>query len=326
LKIKRSNWYAITFKGKNMTVSTGEDRKLHNRAFLGVTLMIIGLALYPLSDAFIKHLVGTYSVPQTTFLRAITRLVPLLIATFFQGGLKNVLATNHPKRHLIRLSINLLYTYCFMFAFSMGSLTDIYTLSYTSPLFMILLSAIMLKESIGRERWIAVGIGMLGVIVVVTMRNGSNVFEIASILVLCGTFLGALNKILMRRLASTEHSLAIAIYPNIMMILVTSPFLASVWKSMPWEHWCLFAIVGIITAGGQYLVAQALRFAQGSTLAPIDYSTFFWVVALDYFWWQKTVELYTIIGAAIIVGSNFYILYCTRRDEARKKSIASTTE
>jgi len=306
-----------------MTVSTGEDRKLHNRAFLGVVLMIIGLALYPLSDAFIKHLIGTYSVPQTTFLRAITRLVPLIIATFFQGGLKNVLATNHPRRHLIRLSVNLLYTYCFMFAFSMGSLTDVYTLSYTSPLFMILLSAILLKERIGFERWIAVGFGMIGVSVVVIMRNGSNVFELAAILVLIGTFLGALNKILMRRLASTEHSLAIAIYPNIMMILVTSPFLIHTWKSMPWEHWGLFAIVGIITATGQYLMAQALRFAQGSTLAPIDYSTFFWVVALDYLWWQKTVELYTIIGAAIIVGSNFYILYCTRKNETKKASLES---
>ena len=304
-----------------MTISTGEDRKLHNRAFLGLALMIIGLALYPLSDAFVKHLMGTYSVPQTTFLRAVTRLVPLLIATFFQGGLKKVLVTDHPKRHLIRLSVNLLYTYCFMFAFSMCSLTVVYTLSYTSSLFMIFLSAILLKESVGRERWIAVGIGLIGVIV--AMRPGSNVFEAASILVLCGAFLGALNKILMRRLASTEHSLAITIYPNIMMILVTTPFLITTWKSMPLEHWGLFAVVGIITAGAQYLIAQALRFAQGSTLASIDYSTFFWVVALDYFWWQKTVEFYTIIGAAIIVGSNIYILYCTRRDEARKKSLAA---
>jgi drug/metabolite transporter (DMT)-like permease len=182
---------------------------------------------------------------------------------------------------------------------------------------MILLSAIILKESVGRERWIAVAVGMFGVLI--AMRPGSSVFELAAILVLCGTFLGALNKILMRRLAATEHSLAITIYPNIMMILVTAPFLINNWKSMPWEHWYLFAVVGVITAAGQYLIAQALRYAQGSTLASIDYSTFFWVVALDFFWWNKVVDPYTLIGAAIIVGSNFYILYCTRRDEARKK-------
>ncbi|MBF8263234.1 MAG: hypothetical protein HW387_899 [Parachlamydiales bacterium] len=308
-----------------MNILAGADRKLHNRAFLGVMMMVIGLALYPLSDAFIKHLMGTYSVPQTTFLRAITRLVPLLIATFFQGGIKRVLATNHPKQHLIRLTVNLIYTYCFMYAVSLGSLTVIYTLSYTSSFFMIFLSAVMLKETIGKERWIAVGVGMVGVLI--AMRPGSNVFELAAILVLVGTFLGALNKILMRRLAATEHSLAITIYPNIMMILVTFPlfFISTPWKSMPLEHWGLFAIVGVITAAAQYLIAQALRFAQGSMLAPIDYSTFFWVVALDFFWWQKTVEPYTLIGAAIIVGSNFYILYCSRRDEAKKQRVSAAS-
>ena len=307
---------------KSAEKDTEQNRKHQNRAVLGIILMIVGLSLYPLSDAFVKHLMGTYSVPQTTFLRAVTRLAPLLIATFFHGGLRKVLYTDHPRRHFFRLGVNLVYTYAFMFAFSMGSLTSIYTLSYTSPFFMIILSAIMLKETISWEKWAAVGVGMIGVII--AMRPGSSVFEIASILVLLGTFLGALNKILMRRLTSTDHSLAIAIYPNLMMIIVTFPFLINSWKSMPWEHWGIFAIVGTITAAGQYCIAQALRYAQGSTLAPIDYSTFFWVVLLDYVWWNKTLENYTIIGAAVIVGSNFYILYRTRREEALKKAAAAS--
>lgn len=297
-----------------------DDRKLHNKALLGISLMISGLALYALSDACIKHLMGTYAFHQTAFLRAIGRAIPLLIATFFQGGLRQVLRTDHPKSHFIRLAVNLAYTSCFIAAMSMGSLTVIYTLSYTSPFFMIILSAVMLKEAVGRERWIAVGIGMIGVLI--AMRPGTDVFESTAILVLIGTFLGALNKIFMRRLAATDHSLAIAIYPNLMMIVVMFPFLLKTWQPMPLEHWILFAIVGAIAATGQYVIAQALRFAQGSTLAPIDYSSFFWVVALDYFWWQKTVELHTIIGAAIIVGSNLFILYSTRREEAKRRAAA----
>ncbi len=300
------------------------DRRLQNRAVLGVLLMIAGLALYPLSDAFVKHLMGTYSVKQTTFLRAITRLVPLFIATFFQGGPLRVLSTKYPTRHLFRLGVNLCYTYAFMYAFSMGSLTVIYTLSYTSPFFMIVLSALMLKEAVGKERWVAVGIGMIGVII--AMRPGSNMFELAAILVLFGTFLGALNKILMRRLAETEHSLAIAIYPNIVMIALTFPFLINSWQPMPWAHWGLFAIVGALTAAGQYAIAQSLRFAQASTLAPVDYSTFFWVVALDFFWWHKSPDRYTLIGAAVIVASNLYILYYTRRQEAAKKAAAAALQ
>lgn len=299
-----------------MTATT--DRKLQNRALLGVCLMIGGMALYPLSDAFIKHLMGTYSVPQTMFLRSITRLLPLVIAMLFQGGAKHVLRTQHPWQHAIRLIVSLAYTGTFMYAFSLSSLTVIYTVSYTSPFFMILLSAIMLKERVSWERWAAVAVGMMGVCI--AMRPGSNMFEVAAILVLFGTFLGALNKILMRRLAATEHSLAIAIYPNITMICITVPLILWMgsWKPMPWEHWGLFAIVGVITAAGQYAIAQSLRFAQASVLAPIDYSTFFWVVSLDYIWWHKSPDAYMLIGAAVIVGSNLYILYRTRREDVKK--------
>ena len=295
----------------------GADRQLQNRALLGVLLMIAGLALYPLSDAFIKHLMGVYSVPQTTLLRALTRLLPLLAATFFQGGPSRILATQHPGRHAIRLLVNLAYTLSFMYAVSLGSLTVVYTIGYTSPFFMILLSAFILKERVGYDRWAAVGLGMVGVII--AMKPGTGMFQWIAILVLAGTFLGALNKILMRRLAETEHSLAIAIYPNLVMILCMLPLVYTAWQAMPWTHWGLFAIVGALTALGQYSIAQALRYTQASVLAPIDYSSFFWVVALDFFWWARPPDLSTLIGAATIVGSNLFILYRARKEAVRAK-------
>jgi len=297
-------------------MSTNSARQLHNRAPLGIVLMIAALALYAISDAFIKHLMGTYSVNQTTFLRAATRMVPLGIAIFFHGGARHVFQTNHLWRHSVRLLVNLGSTYAFMFAFKVSSLTAIYTIGYTSPLFMIILSALLLKESASRDQWIAIAFGMCGVLIAI--QPGSNVFEWASIIVLLGAFLAALNKILMRRLAQTEHSLAIAIYPNIVMILATLPFILGSWNSMPWSHWALFAFVGTLAALAQYSIAQAVRFTRGSTLAPIDYSTYFWVVFLDFFCWSEIPKSCMVVGAAIIVCSNLYILYKTRREETLK--------
>ncbi|HAB99519.1 MAG TPA: hypothetical protein DCE71_06840 [Parachlamydiales bacterium] len=296
-----------------MTQARESNRSLQDRAFMGVSAMCLALICYALSDACLKHLMSSYAAKQTMFLRALTRLIPLLVAVYFQGGVKKVLSTSHPARHAVRLGVNLVYTCSFMLAMSMGSLTEVYTLSYTSPFFMILLSAIMLKEKVSWHRWAAVALGMLGV--VIATRPGSGVMEWTALLVLLGAFLGSLNKILMRRLAETEHSLSIAIYPNLTMILFTLPFLFTIWTPMPWTHWALFLLVGAITAFGQYLIAQALRFAQASLLAPIDYSSFFWVVALDFFWWQKIVDLNTVLGAAIIVASNLYILRCTKKEQ-----------
>jgi len=305
-----------------MSSANPESRTLQNKALLGVFLMLGGLALYALSDAFIKQLMGTYSVQQATFLRAFTRLIPLLIAAFMQGQARAVFKTEHPKRHLARLAVNLAYTYSFMYAFSIASLTTVYTLAYTSPFFMVLLSAWMLKEKVSLGKWAAVGVGMIGV--VVAMRPGTGVFEMAALVVLAGAFLGSLNKILMRRLAATEHSLAIAIYPNVAMMLVLSPFLLTTWQSISLHDWGFLAIVGVITATGQYAIAHSLRFAQGSTLAPLDYSSFFWVVMLDFFWWNNIPDLYKVAGAAIIVASNLYILYRSRQEQAVQKAAVTT--
>lgn len=318
-----------------MSFQQSADRMLHNRALLGVGLMMLGLALYPLSDAFVKHLMGTYSVCQATLLRAAARLVPLLAATFFHGGPARVLYSEHPSRHLRRLAVNLVYTFSFMIAFSLASLTTVYTFGFTSPFFMIILGALMLKERVTLDRWIAVGVGMAGIVLAVD--PDSTILESAALLVLFATFLGALNKIMMRKLASTDHSLAITIYPNCVMIVAIGvlalityaapgalpPCLALIWKPMPWSHWGLFAIVGVLTAAAHYAIAQSLRFAQASTLAPIDYSSLLWVMALDYGWWNQAPEDRTLLGAAVIIGSNLYILYRTRKEEAAKKVIAA---
>jgi drug/metabolite transporter (DMT)-like permease len=297
------------------------SRSLQDKPFLGMFLKLLGIALYPLSDAFVKHFIEIYSVPQATFLRALVRMMPLLILVFFQGGFKHVFSPQQSKLHIVRLLINVASTFCFMYAFSSASLTTVYTLGYTTPIFMLILSALLLKESLKFQKWITIGVGLITV--ALGIHPGSDIFEIAALLVLSASFLAALNKVLIRRLASTEHSLAIAIYPNILIMLMISPFLffAGHWQPLPLFHWGVFALIGAITAIGQYAIAQALRFAQASILAPADYSSFFWVVIIDLLWWGKSPDKYTLTSAAIIMISTFFLLYKTKREELIKKPI-----
>lgn len=283
---------------------------------LGILLMLFGLALYPITDAFLKHLMSMYSVPQTTFLRSFTRVIPLFIFASCKGNPLKALITHYPGRHAVRLLVNMLYTYSFMVAFSMTSLTNIYTLSYTSPIFVVLLSAFFLKEKIDSSRWLAVGLGLVGV--VVAIRPGCQVFEWASLIVLGGTLLSALNKILMRRLSKTETTLTITIFPNLAMMLVLLPVVVGSWKPMEWSHWLTFILVGGLTASAQYAIAAALKYAEASMLAPIDYSSFFWVVMLDACVWNVMPDSWTISGALIIVLSNLYILFRSQREARRK--------
>jgi len=295
------------------------SRKWSHRPFAGIALMLLGIALYACSDACIKYLIGCYSVHQTTFLRALSRLIPLLCLLFFQKNIGHVFRTNQKLRHAIRLAINLGYTYTFMLSFSLTSLTNVYTISYTSSFFIILLGALFLKEKVSKEKWIAVAIGMVGICI--ALQPGLDLFQKGGWIVLIGTSLGALNKVYMRRLAKTEHTLAITIYPNLLMLFVSAPFLFSRWIPLPWQDIGLFALVGALTAAGQYSVAQALRYAKASSLAPIDYSSFVWVILLDFSFFSLIPHLYTLIGTSIIIASNVYLVHITSKEEKKQKKI-----
>lgn len=287
----------------------------HDRPSLGILLMLIGLALYTFSDALIKALLGNggYSVQQVTILRSGIRALLLFATICTHANPVQLLKTKQLKLFALRLAISLTYTYIFMYAFSVTNLTNIYTLSYTSALFMTILGALLLSESVSFKRWLAVCSGMVGVLIAIHPDSSS--FDMASLIVLMGTFLGALNKILMRKLSTTDHSLTIALYPNILMVFVTVPFLWGDWQPMPWAHWGLFATVGLLSAGGQYAIAQALRYAQVSILAPADYSTLFWTILIDYIWWRLPGPM-TLTGAVIIIASNLYILRLSKLEKA----------
>lgn len=290
-------------------------RSWRHKPFWGIALMLAGIACYVFSDNFVKYLMGTYSVPQTTFLRALSRLIPLSTLLFFQKDWRYVFQTEQKKRHLLRLLVNLAYTYSFMFSFSLTSLTTVYTVSYTSSFFMILMGTLLLKEKVSKEKWIAVVIGMTGI--GIALRPGLDAFQIGTFVVLLGTCLAALNKILLRRLTQTEHTLAITLYPNIAMLLVSFPLLIGRWTPLVWQDILLFSAVGVLTSGGQYAVAQSLRFAKASSLAPVDYSGFFWVILLDVVCRGEIPEIFTLVGVSIIIGSNLYLLYHTGKEERK---------
>ena len=283
--------------------------------------MIVSVSLFPLSDACLKYLLHTYSVEQTAFLRALIRFLFLCLPSFFyKAPWKSFYSTKRPILHAGRIIASIVSTYCFMAACRKGSLTLIYTLGYTTPFFVVLLSALFFKERVSVLQWIVVFIGMVGVSVALqsTLFLQGALLE-PVLLVLLGTFCAAVNKLSMRKLAETEESLTIALYPNIATILLFLPFLMTSWQSMPFMDWALFGAVGLALGVAQFLIAFSLRCASPSLLAPIDYTSFVWVVLIDTCIWERIPDAWTAVGASIIIVSNLVLF--SRSQQCQKKSI-----
>ncbi|MDR0406955.1 MAG: DMT family transporter [Holosporales bacterium] len=284
---------------------------ISQRTLYGTLWTLLGLMLYVFSDAFIKHITSLYSVHQVTFLRALVRLVPLLIYSVARNGVSD-LKTHYPGFHAVRLCVNFISTYAVIYVMARESLVIVYVIYYTMPLFIVLFGKFFLKERVSGKQWWAVLMGFMGVIVTI-QPTAMTITPLSLIVMSIGIVSAALNKTLMRRLTETESSLTIALYPNISMIVLLAPFVLSSWQPLEWSHWGAFSLMGCIVAFAQYAIIHALRFAPVSTLASLDYTTFVWGMCFDIILWGTLPKISIIIGTLIIIWSNFLILRVKRK-------------
>jgi len=281
------------------------SRTWQDRATLGIYVIILGQFLHVTGGIFEKMLLGVYPVPQMTFIRSLLRLAFLATLLIKQKEIKSVFSMKQPLCNLLRIGTYVAYNYCMLYALSLSTLTASCSLLSATPFFTLLLSAWILKEKISKYKWIALSIATIGVGIAVRSSSG---FEWVFLVILCGALIGSLNRILIRKLVATEHSLTIAITGNAALALLLVPFIFMDWLPVSWGDLGFFAIAAFLTAMGQYATVQALRFAQPSTLAPFDYTSIIWAALFDFFIWDVIPSSYFVLGIVIIVASNLYLI------------------
>lgn len=271
--------------------------------------MISGIILYTLSDVFIKELLSKYPVSEIAFIRAILRGLPILILILLKDT--SLLFSKRYDLHLVRVLFGSASTLFFIMSLEYGGMTNVYVIGYSASLFIVLFSSIFLKEKIGINRCLPVLLGMFGVYLAMLPRFDKlvNIYVLAPLL---GVICGAMNRVTIKKLSTTEHPLTITLYVNIGMFFI-SLLCTTDWKPVTNDSILPFLIMGLLALISQYLIALAIKKADASFLAHCDYSSFVIVVILDILYWKKNPELNVIIGAIIIIISNVMVIYKERR-------------
>lgn len=274
----------------------------------GIYLMISGIVLYTLSDVFIKTLLIEYPVSEVAFIRSILRGLPIFVMILIKD--KNLLFSKRYDMHIVRVLFGSASTIFFIMSLEYGGMTNVYTIGYSCSLFIVLFSSIFLKEKIGLGRSGPVLMGMFGVYLAMKPRFEliTNVYLLAPLL---GVICGAMNRIVMKKLSSTDHPLTIMLYVNVGLFFM-SLTCCSDWKPITESSIKTFLIMGALALLSQHLIAWAIKKADASLLAHCDYSSFVIVVLLDIFYWDKAPDIDVILGAAIIIVSNILVIYRER--------------
>jgi drug/metabolite transporter (DMT)-like permease len=276
-------------------------RNLPGRAIaymLGASFLIIVL------DTAVKWLAKSYSPLQIGFLRYIVGLmVSSGIAT--RAGGMGTLRTRRVGGHLLRSALNLATMLTFYYALRLLPLADCIAIGFAAPLFATALAGPMLGEHVGLRRWLAVGFGFLGVLLVV-QPSGSGV-NFGAGLALLSSLCWALTMITSRQISSTESSHTILFYYSLAVVGVLGAAMPSTWVQPAPIDWLWFALAGVAGSFGQFCYNQAFRYGEASLTSPFDYVGLVWATLFGFVIFGDIPSWLVMAGAACIIASSLYI-------------------
>ena len=283
----------------------------------GALLALLAFAAFSTHDAFIKDLAARYSPVQIVFCIALFSF-PLILLMLARDPVSDTLLPRNPGWMVARAASAALSGLMGFYAFSVLPMAQTYALLFAMPLLITVMAIPLLGERVGLRRALAVIVGLAGVMVV--LRPGSADLSLGHLAALGAAVAGALTSVIARKIGGVERVSVMLLYAmmgNFLLMLLLMPF---VYVPMPGADVLRMAAIAILAFFAMQLIILAYRRAEAVVVAPMQYSQIVWAVIFGALFFDELPDLYTIIGAGIVIASGVYIVL----REARAK-VSDTT-
>jgi len=263
--------------------------------------------LFSIGDACTKFVAQKFHFSQIVFTNCTVIITFMVIYGAMWRG-RAAFAVRNMKWVLIRAALSVVVGILNILSLPHITLTTFYTLVFTSPFWVAILSSFFLREKMEKEKIIVI---LLCFCVILFMfRPGSGMFNIWSFCVLGGAFLYSASMIVMRYLGPHESRTMIIISGSVLSILAILPFLPFHFIMPSLKDLGVFLVMGSVSAVGIMCVAFGFQTApSASTVAPYHYSQMIWGALLGYFLFEEVPEKSTMMGASVIIGAGLYLIW-----------------
>lgn len=308
---------------------------MRSPSFIGILCLVTGIAVFSIQDLILKLLSGSYPLHEAMVFRSLAAIPFMLAITRVSDGSLSILFSRRWPAMLGRGLLNFLAYTAYYLALAALPMATTVALYFTAPLIIVLLSVVILHEKVSAPRWIALGLGFVGVVIMV--RPGAALFDWAALLpIFCGGAY-AVSMIMARTMGARDSAVAMAFWGN-NAFLICAALLSLVFGSGHFAHagihpslaflvrgWVvptppdafLMAACGLIAAVGLTLLTQAYRIGQSSVVAPFEFTFAFWGILWGWLFWGTLPDGLGWLGIAIIIASGLYVL---RAEEAAAPS------
>ncbi|WP_417725249.1 DMT family transporter [Salipiger sp.] len=286
----------------------------------GIILMAAGFFAFGVTDMLAKLLTSELHPFQIVWFRQLGLLAGVLVLLSVKGF--HVLRTPHPVLQITRGAAAVTSACLFIFALRYVPLADATAVTFIAPFIVTILGAVLLREPVGIRRWLAVGAGFIGMLIVI--RPGAGVFHPAIFFVVLAAFVFSARQLLSRMVSGDDSIATTVSYTSITAALLISIPLPFVWVTP--DHASTYLLAFGMTVGaalGESLIIRALDVAQAVVVTPVHYSLIIWGTLYGYIVFADLPDAWTFLGCAIIVASGLYTLNRERIAARRKKADAA---
>lgn len=268
--------------------------------------MALAVFMFALMDTVMKLLTVRYPAIQVAALRSLTSLPLVAVYVGLRVGYRDIFKIRWPL-HLLRAVLGIAMLTFFAFGIRKLSLAEAYTIFFVSPAIITGLSVWFLKERVGAARWIAIAVGLGGVLVVLR-PSGAGFLTIGGLAILGAAVMYAISAITVGILARTDRNEHMVFWLMVMVAIGASALAAPGWVALSMADLPLLAALSLTGFIGQLAITEAFAKGEASSVAPFEYTALAWAVGLDWLLWQTLPDGFTMLGATIIIGSGLYLL------------------
>jgi S-adenosylmethionine uptake transporter len=271
----------------------------------GALFALTAFAVYSTHDVVVKALGGAYSPFQIVFFSTLFGF-PIVTVMLMRDPVDGNLRPRHPWWTLLRTAAAVVSVASAFYAFSALPMAETYAIIFAAPLLITLLAIPILGESVGWRRSLAVGAGLVGVLVV--LRPGATAFTAGHLAALAAAVCSAVAAVIVRKIGSEERSAVLLLYPMMANFLVMGCAMPFVYQPMPPLHLGGTVMIAALGFCGALCHIAAYRAGSAVVVAPMQYSQILWAVVYGFAFFDETPDRTTAIGAAIIIASGIYVV------------------
>ncbi|AZV79683.1 DMT family transporter [Parasedimentitalea marina] len=293
------------------TATAAKAQRQTNNVSLGVMLMIGATVVFALQDGISRHLAGTYNTYMVVMVRYwFFAAFVVFLAMRAPGGVRATARTDQLGLQILRGVLLAGEIVVAVYGFTILGLIESQAVFICYPLLVAALSGPVLGESVGWRRWMAIGLGLIGVMII--LQPGAGVFNPAAVIPFVSALMFAVYGLLTRYAARRDSTATSFFWTGIAGAVVLTAVGMWFWEPMVGRDWLWMGLLCVSGVAGHWLLIKCYEVAEASAVQPFAYFHLIWAAFLGVWVFGEVIRDNVVIGAAIIMAAGLFTLWRER--------------